>query len=121
MAQSATKERALLGLEPFWGKTNTRTTHEMGPLADHVEVGYHGKRGHFDRLSTPRSPDKVILPLEPIYEDNVENSTSQSERDRRIRNEQLKNSWLNRCQNIELVGILCGENPGSIVITKQSP
>ena len=55
--------------------------------------------------------DKVILPPEPIYEDNVENSTSQSERDRKGRNKQLKNSWLNRCQKIELVGILCGEKP----------
>ena len=32
-------------------------------------------------------------------------------KDRKIRNEQLKNSWLNRCQKIELVGILCGEKP----------
>ena len=56
MAQSATKERVLLGIEPFLGETNTRTTLEMGPLADHVEVGYHGKRGHFDRHSTRRSP-----------------------------------------------------------------
>ena len=56
-------------------------------------------------------PDKVILPPEPIYEDNVENSTSQSERHRQIRNEQLKNSWLNLCQKIELVGILCVEKP----------
>ena len=83
----------------------------MGPLADHVEVGYHGKRGYFNRHSTRRSPDKVILPPKPIYEDNIENSTSQSERDRKIRNEQLKNSWLNRCQKIELIGILCGEKP----------
>ena len=56
-------------------------------------------------------PDKVILPPEPIYKDNVENSTSQSERDRKIRNEQLKNFWLNLCQKIELIGILCGEKP----------
>ena len=56
-------------------------------------------------------PDKVTLPPEPIYEDDVENSTAQSERDRRTRNEQLKISWLNRCQKIELVGILCGEKP----------
>ena len=54
-------------------------------------------------------PDKVILPPELIYEDNAENSTSQSERDRRMRNEQLKNSWLNRCQKIQFVGILCVE------------
>ena len=58
-------------------------------------------------------PDKVTLPPEPIYEDNVENSRSQSESDRKTRNEQLKNAWLNRCQNIELVGILCGDKPWS--------
>ena len=56
-------------------------------------------------------PDKVILPPEPIYGDDVENSTAQSERDRRTSNELLKNSWLNRCQEKELVGILCGEKP----------
>ena len=33
-------------------------------------------------------PDKVTFPPEPIYEDNVENSTAQSERDRKTRNEQ---------------------------------
>ena len=56
-------------------------------------------------------PDKITLPPEPIYEDNVENSTSQSERDRKTGNEQHKNAWLNRCQKIELVGILCGDRP----------
>ena len=29
----------------------------------------------------------------------------------KIRNEQLKNSWLNRCQKIELIGKLCGRKP----------
>ena len=53
--------------------------------------------------------DKVTFPPEHIYEDNVENSKTQSERDRKIRNEQLKNAWLNTCQKIELVGILCGD------------
>ena len=53
-------------------------------------------------------PDKIIFPTEPIYEDNVENSTAQSERDRKTRNEQLKSAWLTRCQKIELAGILCG-------------
>ena len=55
-------------------------------------------------------PDKRTLPPEPIYEDKVEN-TSQSERDRKTQNEQLKNPWLNCCQKIELVGILCGDKP----------
>ena len=54
-------------------------------------------------------PDKVTFSPEPIYENNVENSTAQSERDRKTQNEQLKNAWLNRCQKIELAGILCGD------------
>ena len=45
-------------------------------------------------------PDKGTLPLEHKYEDNVEKSTSQSERDRKIRNHQLKKAWLNRCQKM---------------------
>ena len=56
-------------------------------------------------------PDKVSFPPEPINEENVENSTTQSERDRKTQNEQLKNAWLNRCQKIELAGILCGDRP----------
>ena len=55
--------------------------------------------------------NKVTLPPEPIYEDNVENSTTQSERDRKTRNEQLKNAWLKRCQKIEVAVILCGDKP----------
>ena len=56
-------------------------------------------------------PNKVTLPPEPIYGANVENTTAQSERDRKTRNEQLKNTWLNRCQKIELAGILCRDKP----------
>ena len=70
-----------------WNRTllreaNTRTTFEMGRLADNVEVGYPGYPG---------------------------------ERDRKTRNEQLKNAWLNCCQKIELVGILCGDKPREVL------
>ena len=56
-------------------------------------------------------PNKVTFPPESFYEDNVENGTSQGERDRKIRNEELKNAWLNRCQKIELAGLMCGDKP----------
>ena len=56
-------------------------------------------------------PDKVTFSPDTIYEDNVENSTAQSERERKNRNEQLKNAWLNRSQKIELAGILCDDKP----------
>ena len=46
-------------------------------------------------------PDKISSPPEPIYEEDVDNRTVQSERDRRIRSEQLKNAWPNKGQKIE--------------------
>ena len=56
-------------------------------------------------------PDKVTLPPEPIYEANVENSTTQSEGVRKSRNKQLKNARHNRCQKIELAKLLCADKP----------
>ena len=111
MAQSATKERAILGIEPFREKPTLEPPLRWDRWQIMLKLAIVAKEGiSIDILQTD-PPDKVVLPPEPIYEDNVENSTSQSKRNRKIRNEQLKNSWLNRCQKIELVGILCGEKP----------
>ena len=101
---------------PSWNQTllveiNFRTTLKMRTLANNVETGHPGKRGYFYRYSLCRSTGQRHFHPEPIYEDNVENSTTQSERDRKTRNEQLKNAWLNRCQKIELARILCGDKP----------
>ena len=65
-------------------------------------------------------PENVILPLEPAYEDAVENPTAQSERDRRTRNEQAKTAWKNNCQRIIAVGILCGDKPWKLCDRKAS-
>ena len=109
MAQSATKERALLGIEPFWEKSTLEPPLRWDRWQIMLNLAIMAKEGISIDILLEDPPDKVTLPPEPIYEDDVENSTAQSERDRRVRNEQLKNSWLNRCQKIELVGILCGE------------
>ena len=111
MAQSATKERALLGIEPFWEKSTLEPPLRWDRWQIMLKLAIMAKEGISIDILLEDPPDKVTLPPEPIYEDDVENSTAQSERDRRIRNEQLKNSWLNRCQKIELVGILCGGKP----------
>ena len=121
MAQSATKERVLRGIEPFWEKPTLEPPLRWDRWQIMLKVAIMAKEGISIDTLLEYPQDKVILLPESIYEVNVENSTSQSERDRKIRNEQLKNSWLNRCQKIKLKGILCGQNPGSIVITKQSP
>ena len=87
MAQSAPKERALLGMEPFReGPTLLRTPIEVGEMEDHFEVGDTSKVGHLNLHTTRNSLDKVSLPPEPIYEEDVVNITAQRERDRRIRN-----------------------------------
>ena len=73
-----------------------------------LKLAILAKKGiSIDILREP--PNKVTLPPEPIYEEDVNNSSAQSERDRRIQNEQLKNAWLNKCQKIETAEILCGD------------
>ena len=111
MAQSATKERALPGIEPFLEKPTLEPPLRWDRWHIMLKLAIMAKEGISIDILLEDPPDKFILPPEPIYEDNVENSTSQSERDRRIRNEQLKNSWLNRCQKIDFVETLCGEKP----------
>ena len=111
MAQSETKERALLGIEPFWEKPTLEPPLRWDRWQIMLKLAIMAKQGISIDILLKDPPDKVILPPEPIYEDHLKNSTSQSERDRRTRNEQLKNSWLNRCPKIELVIILCGEKP----------
>ena len=109
MAQSATKERALLGIEPFWEKPTLEPPLRWDRWQIMLKLAIMAKEGISIDIILGDPQDKVILPPEPIYAD-VEKSTAQSERDRRIRNEQFQSSWLNHCQKKELVGILCGEN-----------
>ena len=53
----------------------------------------------------------VRLPAEPKYEMAVEDATEETERDRQIRNSQLKLQWDLKCQKIMEAGVLCGERP----------
>ena len=111
MAQSAGKERAVLGIEPFWEKPTLEPPLRWDRCQIMLKLAIMAKDGISIEALREDPANKVTLLSEPVYEDNVENSTSQSERDRKTRNEQIKNSWLNRCQKIELVGILCGDKP----------
>ena len=111
MAQSAVKERALHGIELFWEKQTLEPPLRWDRCQIMLKLAILAKEGISIDTLREDPPDKVTFPPEPIYEDNVENSTAQSERDRNTRNEQLKNAWLNRCQMTELVGILCGDKP----------
>ena len=111
MAQSAVKIRALLGIEPFLERPTLEPPLRWERWQILLKLAILAKEGISIDTLREDPPDKNTLPPEHIYEANVENSTAQSERDRITRNEQLKNTWLNRCQKIELAGILCGDIP----------
>ena len=59
-------------------------------------------------------PVTVTYPPEPTYQEPVENHTQATERDRKIRNQQLKVNWQNRCKQIDETGILCGDKQWGI-------
>ena len=63
-----------------------------------------------DTLLQPK-PTMVRLPGEPKYEMPIEDATDETERDRQIRNSQLKLQWDLKYQKITEAGVLCGERP----------
>ena len=81
MAQSATKEHALLGIESFWEKPTLEPPLRWDRWQIMLKLAFMAKEGISIDILLGDPPDKVILPPEPIYETDVENSTAQSERD----------------------------------------
>ena len=61
-----------------------------------------------DTLLEPKST-RVKLPPERKYEAPTENATEQTERERQIRNKQLKLQWYLMCQKKTEAGMLCGK------------
>ena len=120
MVQSAVQERALLGIEPFWERPTIEPTLRWERWQIMLKLAILAKEGISIDILREDPTDKVSLLPESIYEANVENSAAQRERDRKTQNEQLKNTWLNRCQKIESAGILCVDRPWKFVTTKLS-
>ena len=102
-------------------KTYFRITVEMGSWHLILKLAILAKEDISTDTLHEDPPDKVTLPTEHIHKANVESSTVQNERDCKTRNEQLKNTWLNKCKKIELVGILCGNRPWKFCGKKLSP
>ena len=109
--RSQQSKRALLGIKPFWQRPTLEPPLRWESWQIMLKLAILAKEGLLIDTLREDPPDKVTLPPEAIYEANVENSTAQSGRDSKTRTEQLKNTWLNRCQKIEQAGILCGDKP----------
>ena len=77
MAQSATKERALLVIEPFWDKPTLEPPLRWDRWQIMLKLAIMAKEGISIDTLLDDPPDKVTLPPEPIYEVNVKNSRAQ--------------------------------------------
>ena len=81
MAQTSVKERALLGSEPFWDKPALEPPLRWERWQIMLKLAILAKEGNSIDTLREISQDNVNFPLEPIYEDKVENSTAQIERE----------------------------------------
>ena len=110
MAQTAPKKRALLGIKFFWERPTLEPQLRWKRRRIVLKLIRLANEGISIDMIREAKPDKVTPPPpELVYEEDVYNSTVQSERYRRIRDEPLKKAWLNKCQKIEATRILCGD------------
>ena len=116
MAQSATDSKSTpLHIEAFWEKlTATPPPPTWDKWTQQWKLALLPKEGiQLDTLIDD-PPATVTYAPEPVYEEPVENHTQVTERDRKVRNQQLKVNWQNRCKKVEEIGILCGDKPWGI-------
>ena len=112
MAQSASIERALLlGIELFWERPTLEPCLRWERWRKILKLAIFAKEGISVDTLREAPPSKVYFPLEPISEEDVDNSTMQREGDHKLCNAQLKNAGPNKCQKIEAAGISCADRP----------
>ena len=115
MTQSATdSKKTPLHIEAFWEKLAATLPLTCDKWTQQWKLALLAKEGiQLDNLlKDPHAT--VTCPPEPTYEEPVENHTQATERDQKVRNQQLKVNWQNRCKKVEEIGILCGDKPWGI-------
>ena len=115
MAQSAAdSKKTPLHTEAFWEKLTATPPLTWDKWTQQWKLALLAKEWiQLDTLLDD-PPASVTYPPEPVYEEPVENHTQATERDRKVRNQQLKVNWQNRCKKVEEIGILCGDKPWGI-------
>ena len=112
MAQSAAEfKKTPLHVDAFWEKPAATPLLTWDKWTQQWKLALLAKeRIQLEHLLND-PPATVTYPPEPIYEEPVENHTQATERERKIRNQQLNVNWQNRCKKIDEIGILCGDKP----------
>ena len=101
MAQSARESRKTpLSIEPFWERPTSDAPNRWEKWRIQVKLAILARENNtLDTLLQPK-PTTVRLPAEPKYEMPIEDATHETERDRQIRNSQMKLQWDLKCQKI---------------------
>ena len=72
MAQSAPKERALLGIEIFWERPKLEPLLRWERWRITLKLAILAKEGILIDILQEKPPNKVNFPPEPIYEEDVD-------------------------------------------------
>ena len=112
MAQSARESwKTPLSIEPFWERPISDPSIRWERWRIHVELAILARENKtLDMLLQPK-PTNFRLPVEPKNELPIKDATEDTERDRQIRNNQLKLQWESKCQKITEADVLCRERP----------
>ena len=112
MAQPARESRKTpLSIEPFWEPPTSDPPLRWEKWRIQVKLAIFARENiTLDTLLQPK-PTTVRLPAEPKYEMTIEYATEDTERDRQIRDSQLKLQWDLKSQKLMEAGVLCGEWP----------
>ena len=112
MAQSAGEfKKTPLHIDTFWEKPTVTSPLSWDKCTQQWKLALLAKEGSQLTTLINGPPSTVTHPTEPIYEEPVENHTQATERDRKVRKQQLKVNWQNRCKKIDEIGILRGDKP----------
>ena len=83
----------------------------MGEVENSIENGPSRKDKYWTGRITPRETDNSHLPLKPVEEQPVNNPTQTMERERLTRYHQAIAKWKNEFNQIDRIGVLCGDKP----------
>ena len=101
-------------MEPFWERPTSDPPIRWEKWRIQVKLAILARENITLDTLLQLKPTTVRLPAEPKYKTSIEDSTIETERDRQIRNSQLKLQWELRCQKLTEAGVLCGEWPWNL-------
>ena len=111
MAQPAAEKKTPLHVDAFWEKPTATPPLTWDKWTQQGKLALLAKEGIQLKSLLNDPPTAENYPPGPTYEEPVENHTQATERDRKIRNQQLNMNWQKRCKKVDEIGILCGDKP----------